>query len=448
MKLFHALKKSKWKYQISQIIHHKTPSSISSSLPTLPVELWIEILSNIRARRQLFRLLSVCRTFKAIIEPQIYQKVDIESSYWMLSFEERRRRLLTLCRTVNMPHLGKYITVFRIILEYCPYCQYEFRSFRRNFDPMVLRTRMLKSCRCGVLDRQLGEVLITLLNLQSLSLYCNLCHPLSTPNVDPHLHMWLANLKTRTLYELDIRCRYPWVIDNYFLLSSPCMRRLKASKLDTCDYRDFNWDEKFASISRATDILPRDIDTLFYINSKTHEWILSNGPIRNLVFVYNEFMESWHINHERDLTRILMKNGAARLELLYARDPEKWLPSQNPSPYLNLTSLGSINTGKYYTGQDLLEMMQPLSFLTRLQFIEFSFNTSLPTWWSDQLIEQLNIVHTSLLRIYLTGYRNYVYNRKLATLYEKDQTSGWSKRSVRSLTQWQIAKGEKFEPKE
>ncbi|KAG8842449.1 hypothetical protein FRB91_004178 [Serendipita sp. 411] len=131
------------------------------------------------------------------------------------------------------------------------------------------------------------------------------------------------------------------------------MRRLKALKLNTCDYRDFNWDERFASLSRATDILPRDTDTLFYINSKTHEWILSNRPIKKLVFVYNEFMGSWHINHERNLTGILMKNGAARLELLYARDPEKWLPSQNPLPYLNLTSLGSINTGNCYTVCDI-----------------------------------------------------------------------------------------------
>ncbi|KAG8775654.1 hypothetical protein FRC16_004758, partial [Serendipita sp. 398] len=189
------------------------------------------------------------------------------------------------------------------------------------------------------------------------------------------------------------------------------MRHLRALKLDTYDLRSFSWDQKFTSISREIDVLPRDIDTLFYINAKTHEWALSNRPIRNLVFVYNEFMRPLQIYYEQELTGVLMKNRAARLELLYARDPEKWLPRQNPSPYLNLTSLGSIGLDTYYSDQDLSERMRPLSFLTRLMFIELSYQTSIPAWWSDELVGILNIVHSSLSRIYLTAYRNCAYNR-------------------------------------
>ncbi|KAG8777042.1 hypothetical protein FRC16_004314, partial [Serendipita sp. 398] len=99
---------------------------------------------------------------------------------------------------------------------------------------------------------------------------------------------------------------------------------------------------------------------------------------------------------EGDLTSILLKNTASQLDILYIRGADEWLSQQDPSPYLNLTSLGSIDIHISSTDEELLQIMRSLSFLKRLRFIQFSFWTWSTEWWNEELIERLGSVQPSL----------------------------------------------------
>ncbi|KAG8818986.1 hypothetical protein FRC18_012235 [Serendipita sp. 400] len=150
---------------------------------------------------------------------------------------------------------------------------------------------------------------------------------------------------------------------------------------------------------------------------------------------------------EGDLTSILLKNTASQLDILYIRGADEWLSQQDPSPYLNLTSLGSIDIHISSTDEELLRIMRSLSFLRRLRFIQFSFWTWSTEWWNEELIERLGSVQPSLSEIYLLRKRviSTLSNPFIASLYEKSQSGVWSKRFVRALTPWQVAMDESFD---
>ncbi|KAG9025415.1 hypothetical protein FS842_005258 [Serendipita sp. 407] len=157
---------------------------------------------------------------------------------------------------------------------------------------------------------------------------------------------------------------------------------------------------------------------------------------------------------EEYLTSTLLKNTASQLNILYIRGADEWLSQQDPSPYLNLTSLGSIDIYMSSTDEELLRIMRSLSFLRRLRFIQFSFWTESTEWWNEwwneELIERLGSVQPSLSEIYLLrkGVIPTLSNPFIASLYEKGQSGVWSKRFVRALTPWQVAMDESFDLKE
>ncbi|KAG8835308.1 hypothetical protein FRC17_004090 [Serendipita sp. 399] len=411
--------------------------------PLLPVELWITIFSYLRSQRDLYHLLWVSKLFKAIIEPRLYRTIAINLPRYFAWDTACTTNDYALYRTLKTTSVGSLIVVLRVGLDRhlgCPLCNYvSGRKSRSTYQTNV------EQCRCVAMDEELGKALVGLPKLQLLSFGCSLTHPIYQ---EASLHSWLANLTTETLYELEIGCStYKWTLDDYKFLSAPCMKNLKALKLDSTNRRIPNGSKQFALVLKKTDSISQDMNTLSYFNSATHDWILSHRQIKNLVCVPEEHWVYSTVEHMSGLAAAVAKSKTIRLEMLYIPEPEKWIPTQNRSPYRNLTSLGSINLDKWALNQDIVRTMRPLSFLTRLQLIEFVFPESIPVWWSDELFDRLESNHPSLSKVYLAVKEIHIRTRigTKAAMYEKIGMGQWLRRPARSLSRWEIVTGTSYE---
>ncbi|KAG8867725.1 hypothetical protein FRC20_005060 [Serendipita sp. 405] len=404
---------------------HSRASAIALQ-PRLPVEIFILIISQIHSSKDLSRLIAVSRLFRAITEPEIYRDMRINTP----SIDPRRiavstnKRLNAMFRSLRDPHLGSHIIVFRIRLDHHWHC------------PVVAvpRADTLPGWCCVELDVELGGVVTNLPNLQTLSFYCQLKHTSYIP-----MHTWLTNVKSAHFCELEMDCGYhKWQIADLHLLRAPCFSTLQALNLDTGPPDHRPSEEFLLLLEEKNQFLPA-IDTLAYNDVALGTWIVSNRPIKKIVGINNEGPTSLP-DH---LTKTLIKNGRKKLDLLYGWDIQYWLPEQNPTPYLNLTSLGSITVTQDLLETNILQFTEVLSFLKCLKWIEFAFSSSsyLPDFWSDQLFLRLDMQHPLLTKIYLVVRIPYIQGATSpAFLYENTEV-GWRKRSARFLSYWEVATG-------
>ncbi|KAG8811909.1 hypothetical protein FRC17_002290, partial [Serendipita sp. 399] len=317
MRLFRFIMKPRLKVQVSDpnnAPETEIPASLHSPYQlVMPPELWIKIL-----------------TLQAIIEPYLYKEVIVNTSYSFWSIPDTQAAISVLYRAIKTPRLANHIVVFKIWLNgYTVPCRYCLGTVSDS-DPRKPT------------DDELGEILVNLPRLRLLSYGCRL-HGCATHLNQPRhrLHSWLANLRTDTLHHLEIGCGdYQWNLEDYRLLSAPCMQNLKAFKVDAlCS--DSNEDD-FASMLQANGDISQNITSLCYLNSAAHNWVLSHRSIKNVVCVQEELATHLYTDQRPALAEALMKSKTARLEKLYVLDVETWLPNQNPLPYLNLVSIGSI----------------------------------------------------------------------------------------------------------
>ncbi|KAG8813465.1 hypothetical protein FRC17_001560, partial [Serendipita sp. 399] len=376
----------------------------------MPPELWIKILSYIPLKRDLCRLSLVCRTLQAIIEPYLYKEVIVNTSYSFWAIPDTQGRLSVLYRAIRTPRLANHIVVFKIWLNgYTVPCPDYCLGTLSDSDPRKPT------------DDELGEILVNLPRLRLLSYGCRL-HGCGTHRNRPRLrlHNWLANLRTDTLHHLEIGCGdYQWNLDDFRVLSAPCMQNLKAFKVDAlCSESS----EEFASMLQTSGNISQNITSLCYLDSAAHNWILSHRPIKNIVCIQEELATHLYTDHRPALAEALLKSKTARLEKLYVVDVETWLPNQNPLPYLNLVSIGSISLSHGISEERIPQRLRPLAFLTRLQLIEFVTTSIMPTPWSDELLDRIGRTVPSVQRFYLAmlGFPARAYTVPTATMYEKD----------------------------
>ncbi|KAG8817141.1 hypothetical protein FRC19_011536 [Serendipita sp. 401] len=321
----------------------------------LPTELWIEIGSHLRRRlKDLMHLALVSKAFRSIYQPEIYRVIQIntgEPPAVRMDLADRNK-LLALHRSLSAPWLGNQVTVFRF---------FAISSWNLSRDGCG----HLDICSCqSSWEKDLGDAIVHLPNLQKLTFYCRKSH-----SDDPcNIHLWLADLQTQNLRQLEFGCHTRWSSVHFSWLYAPCMRKLTALKLavkNTLDYHD----------------------------AHAVNWVASNRPIKRLIYGLYETL--WSLRGS-ELTDALIGYGNSEMQLLYAKNIHVWLSKQNISPYRNLTSVGSIHLEEVGLSTTAIsETIMSLSFLRRLKFIEFSIKSflplQLPTRWSDQIFANLDI---------------------------------------------------------
>ncbi|KAG8809889.1 hypothetical protein FRC17_003186 [Serendipita sp. 399] len=276
-------------------------------------------------------------------------------------------------------------------------------------------------------------------SLQSLSLHCKLVNYIDHPK-----HTWLANVQAKNLQELELVCynAREWSEVDLRFLHSPGMRNLKALKMNGMRISSM---EMISVIWQLMDEPSRMIDTFAYDGSTIANWIVRNRNIKNLVSLKDDFPASLD---NSNLTQALSQRTGTQLELLYAQDINTWLSKQDRSPYLNLSSVGTISIVTT-DPKVVLNRAAPLMFLKRLKLIEFSLDPKLKLLdpsWSDDILPHLEAKHPSLVQVYCL-VRDLPdpneYYPPLVVLWER-LGGEWRGRKAPFLTYWQIATGASY----
>lgn len=188
--------------------------SIAASAPiegfnsdySLPIELWIHIISFITNKATLITLCQTCSVFRSISEPCLYHSLSLDeigSSLFPLPKFER------LSQSIQDPRLSSMVVSFSVRLPSCP----------NGHDSLQVP---LVECLCDALDRLLGQILTTLPNLQDLSIHCGLCRSSGR-------HLYLKQLTTTKLAHLTFdcpQCYHQQAIALFEVFAAPCMHNV------------------------------------------------------------------------------------------------------------------------------------------------------------------------------------------------------------------------------
>ncbi|KAG8812705.1 hypothetical protein FRC17_001887 [Serendipita sp. 399] len=420
--------------------HHFGTSSLPNQAQ-LPVELLLYIVSFVRDRADLIRLASTSRTLKVIAEPNIYKNIQIKADGDQLhNFGDpticitKRERLLALFRTLQAPLISTYIFRLRIKLD-----GMRLRDCQRI--PLNLPKTVGDESCCQELDTKLGDAITQLSNLEVLSIHCiSTGEPPTTPR-----HKWLANLKSE-LRVLDFTCFcFQWQPSDITILRAPCFNKLKAVKL----YIQGPPANQQGYTSRLQDLVvfPPMIDTLAFnstlLGRSLGLLIVASATVKNIVFTNGNLASPYR----GGLLTDTLKTRGTKVELLFMLNFRHWFPTQDPTPYLNLRSVGSIHFQENPTNDIVLQITEPFSSLKQLRMIEFTYDPDshqLPNDWKDDLFSDLQTRHPLLQRIYVVGRSWFSADPTAAALYETSE-GVWRRRPARFLNYWEIATGESYE---
>ncbi|KAG8809890.1 hypothetical protein FRC17_003187 [Serendipita sp. 399] len=391
----------------------QTNNSSTSNTTRLPTELLMQIISYIQDIGDIRRLSLASRTLRAIVEPQLYHTLFIRTK------RDLSKQINAIQLSFATPHIRVQITEIRIA-----------------FGEIAGRDSYLSTpdSQKREWEADLGDAIASLPNLQILWFNCASRHSFGGLK-----HAWLAKLQTKQLRQLDITCAGRWDDADFEFLYAPCTSKLRALNMNGIEPRN---PASMALQWQLVKAPSQTIDRLAYDGSFTPAWLVENRAIKNIVCLVDECTLTLGTS---DLTASLTRNNKSRLDLLYAMDIQTWLPGQVSSPYINLTSLGSVTIDDV-APTDLIAQMKPLSFLKRLKLVEFSFSylAVLQSSWVEHLVVlgALESQHPLLSRVYsVVRFRG---NEGKAFMHEKIN-GVWSQRPVRYLSYWQIANGESYD---
>lgn len=240
--------------------------------PSLPNELLILVLSHLNEKRDLAALSLTCQTFRSILEPQLYSRIDIlfpNTTTPQTSMEQEPSlngpRRAALCRTLVSPHYSSLVTSFNFVSPICN------QDIRREFQEWWTRL----PDKCDEIDAQLSNVLQALPNLHTLLVEFRACW---TSNPEKR-HRYLQNLKTRTLTSLSFKCYCSAepLSQTYETLSSPCCQAIHSLKWERASKHARGGQQEF-DVSR---ILP-PLQKLGYVENKILDKLLSCRAITHL----------------------------------------------------------------------------------------------------------------------------------------------------------------------
>ncbi|KAG8758522.1 hypothetical protein FRC14_008015 [Serendipita sp. 396] len=417
--------------------HQKTfksansPSSLDYYPSRLPVELWFQVVSYIGDSKDLRRLLFVSREFRAVIEPQLYRVIEVDTPDDDTSYKLKTLQILALFRSIKTPWLAAYVVVLRIGLDRIKHCRQSCRICNEGTSLKAVHPSLMEDCRCEALDRKLGNILDKLPNLRTLSFWCRFRHPERGLK-----HTWITKLRLQALHELEFSCpTQHWQEKEYKrLLLSPCMSNIEALHLDVGDYS-----EALRSLFIETPDAPLpNINTIIFNNSSVLNQVISRRPIKKLVCLSTPAAS--------DLTRA-GRESLLRLQLLYVQDARRWLTTvEDRSPYSNLVYLGSVRMRSSVSEAEALGILREFSFLKHLKSIEVAFDSRIPSTWSSEFFTSLEALYQRLIRIYMAiRISGRTGAASQAVIYRKLGIGNWQQRIPSYLTYWQIATGMSYE---
>ena len=262
-------------FQRSSKIFGKIRHDVLRPVLALPTELFIHIVSFIEHKRDLATLCLVSKTFRDICMPLLYRHVHIGT--WQYQVETYSG----IYKVLQWPSIIRVVVVLSVSLDNIRLCG--------RWNPNMHRFLLLRNrqCTCMSHDSSLGEVILSLRNLQTLSITCRLCR-LS------HGHEYLFKLNSPAPRQFKLHCYESTAFgkdtDSRSILLAPFMSQLAALSLD-CEqtWRRSRWNRALSNeplFQEAKGL--SHLDTLVHNGSPFFDFLLSHCRIRRLYFIGSE----------------------------------------------------------------------------------------------------------------------------------------------------------------
>jgi len=186
----------------------------------LPTEIIMLIIENISGRRDLARVCRASKLLKAIAEPLLYRRIDINTRV-MFSFDDfTTLDQLILYKGLLLPSRALLVTDFRLCLAKGLTC---LTSGNERVSSRQDR------CSCARYDNVVGETLALLHSLKSLEFSCSLCLYHSG-----HAHEYLRRLvlPCLTAFRYACRCYRSSSLSHGVIVALPYVATITALSID------------------------------------------------------------------------------------------------------------------------------------------------------------------------------------------------------------------------
>jgi hypothetical protein len=220
-----------------------------------------------------------------------------------------------LYKTIRSRGFAHIVTDFWIVFPGCRYLSQHNRIWRR--------------CTCDKFDAMLGQVMLSLQNLQALYFYCWCCRSQHTR------HRYLAELPTKKLQKFTIQCCS--MADSSSsasqMLISPCMARITSLCLfDTDKWGDYDVLSARSSLPHLKIFMCSDI--------KLIEALLPKRTITHLSLL--------RVKEKFDRLHNIISQTSCSLTYLHVHKWEHarlYFIKMDSTPYRNLKHLGGLDLG-------------------------------------------------------------------------------------------------------
>lgn len=403
-------------FRRSSTIH---PSVQTEFLLRLPTELLLQIVSYITNRDDLYSLYATCRTLSLIVRHSLYNCIDtrpppppftgrsIRDDHRPFNAAQHQKIFRTLR---SQPHISSLVTELRVALPKCTKDQFKpARGFWTG-----------PKDRCRAIEKHLALALVQLVNLEVLDFQCGLC-PIRLDSVSRgKKHDYLCKLGAKHLRELRLSCvcrESRDLAETRTILSAPCLQSITTLSWDI-QLSCVQW-EVTGDMSQLDQCLLH-LHTLSYDTNPLLDRLVTLRRIRHLEASRDEWTPLTALSSPdvaRNL-RFLVLYRRGHSSLCYYRQPnhsaELWMQTCLPNNAQSYSNLRHVGIFDFFgtPGTRILQEMLPLCSLPHLFSIQvhnyfyedWEEGCGVGKWypWSENLLTEISIQHTSLRKVYMS----------------------------------------------
>lgn len=383
------------------------PADTPTRTPQLPTELWIQILRHIDQNLGLLTLCHTSRLLRRLALPLAFRAIDLQSVEHHSRSEMDKNFKFKVLKPLQAPWLAANVTDFRVALSAWHMCHKYGR-------PRIYGS---SDCSCDAIDRQLGDSLVPMINLQTLDIQCLLC----TVFTDQR-HRYIMELKTRNLRIFSFRC--------YCLRQSHALRERVLSSSVLATVQVLRW--QVTAYDQLTDSLGEILDdmrtlpslsALYYHGTAMDNKLLATRPIKRLaVYGAESALEQALSKTPAAFTHVIVDDLSRRTQMLLSKS----------SMFTELQHIGTIPMVTSNDASNLIELLlalyQPFPHLASLDAVVPEDEHP----WNPELLSRLRTLHPNLRRVLC---RNESY---FAWLFNGES---WERQDIQEFLAWDIING-------
>jgi hypothetical protein len=228
----------------------------------------LHILSYINEKKDLLTLSWTSRLLRALALPLLFQTVDLLVIEPILSKHKHQLQpRFSILKPLRAPGIAAIVIDLRVSLSSWLMCERYSRSLWNS-----------RKCTCDALDRQVGECVKAMVNLEALYFNCILCKDIDDTD---RRHRYIPDLETCKLRTLSFSCYCTRGTNHQLerILSSPMQATVEALKW--ISYPAGTMSRLTEKILDAAQTLPC-LNALYHSGTNVENFLLANRPIRRI----------------------------------------------------------------------------------------------------------------------------------------------------------------------